>query len=59
MIDSAGPNQSTNVFVYSIFTSFWTENNYGFASAMSVILFFILLALSWAQFRLDRRVHYQ
>jgi len=59
MIDSSGPDQSTNVFVYSIFTSFWTENNYGFASAMSVILFFILLALSWAQFRLDRRVHYQ
>jgi ABC-type sugar transport system permease subunit len=59
MIDSAGPDRSTNVFVYSIFTAFWSENNYGFASAMSVVLFFILLGLSWLQFRLDRTVHYQ
>lgn len=59
MIDSGGPDLSTNVFVFAIFTSFWSENNYGFASAMSIVLFFILLGLSWAQFKLDRRVHYQ
>jgi ABC-type sugar transport system permease subunit len=60
LIDSAGPNNSTNVFVYSIFNAFWQENNYGFASAMSVVLFGILLILTVIQFRLlDRRVHYQ
>jgi len=59
MIDSAGPDQSTNVFVYSIFNTFWMENNYGFASAMSVVLFIVLLVLTILQFRLDRKVHYQ
>lgn len=59
MVDSAGPDQSTNVFVYAIFTAFWSENNYGFASAMSVVLFLLLLGLSTIQFRLDQRVHYQ
>jgi ABC-type sugar transport system permease subunit len=59
LIDSAGPNRSTNVFVYAIFEAFWMENNYGLASAMSVVLFLALLGMIAAQFRLDRTVHYQ
>lgn len=60
LIGNEGPNNSTNVFVYSIFTAFWKDNRYGFASAMSVVLFMILLVLTFIQFRLlDRRVHYQ
>jgi ABC-type sugar transport system permease subunit len=59
MIDSVGPDQSTNVFVYAIFNSFWMENNYGFASAMSVVLFLVLLGMILMQFRLDEKVHYQ
>ncbi len=60
LIGNEGPNGSTNVFVYSIFTAFWKDNRYGFASAMSVVLFMILLVLTFIQFRvLDRRVHYQ
>jgi ABC-type sugar transport system permease subunit len=59
LVDSPGPNLSTNVFVYSIFTAFWMENNYGLASAMSVVLFLALLGLIALQFRLDRAVHYQ
>jgi sn-glycerol 3-phosphate transport system permease protein len=60
LIGNEGPNNATNVFVYSIFTAFWKDNRYGFASAMSVVLFLILLALTFIQFRvLDRRVHYQ
>jgi len=59
LIDSVGPDQSTNVLVYALFTAFWAENNYGFASALSVILFGLLLLLSLAQYRLDTRVHYQ
>jgi ABC-type sugar transport system permease subunit len=60
LIGNEGPGNSTNVFVYSIFTAFWKDNRYGFASAMSVVLFLILLALTFIQFRLlDRRVHYQ
>ena len=59
LIDSAGPDGTTNTFVYSIFTAFWAENNYGLASAMSVVLFLALLGLIVAQLRLDRTVHYQ
>jgi sn-glycerol 3-phosphate transport system permease protein len=59
MIDSVGPNKSTEVFVYAIFNTFWMENNYGFASAMSIVLFAVLLVLSMLQFRFDKKVHYQ
>ena len=59
LIDSVGPDQSTNVLVYALFTAFWAENNYGFAAALSVVLFALLLVFSMIQFRLDARVHYQ
>ncbi len=59
LINGAGPEGSTNVFVYSTFRSFWYDNRYGFASAMSIVLFVILFALSYIQFRgFDRKVHY-
>lgn len=52
--------QSPNVFVYETFKSFWYENRYGFASAMSLVLFAILLILTIVQYRgLNNRVHYQ
>ena len=60
LIGNEGPDGSTSVFVYAIFTAFWKDNRYGFASAMSVVLFLILLALTFIQYRLlNRRVHYQ
>ena len=59
LIDGAGPDGSTNVLVFALFTAFWTENNYGFAAALSVLLFALLLVLSLVQYRLDSRVHYQ
>jgi sn-glycerol 3-phosphate transport system permease protein len=60
LIGNEGPANATDVFVFSIFTAFWKDNRYGFASAMSVVLFLILLALTFIQFKLlDRRVHYQ
>jgi ABC-type sugar transport system permease subunit len=52
--------QSPNVFVYETFKSFWYDNRYGYASAMSIILFAILLVLTIIQYRgLNNRVHYQ
>jgi len=59
LIDSVGPDKSTNVFVYAIFDAFWMQNDYGFASAMSVVLFVVILGLAIMQLRLDRKVHYQ
>ncbi|HEX2910160.1 MAG TPA: sugar ABC transporter permease [Chloroflexia bacterium] len=60
LIGNEGPNNSTNVLVFSLFKEFWLNTRYGFASALSVVLFVILLVLTFVQFRLlDRRVHYQ
>lgn len=54
------PDARPNVFVYETFRAFWVENRYGLASAMSLILFAMLLVLTLIQyFGLNRRVHYQ
>jgi ABC-type sugar transport system permease subunit len=60
LIGNEGPDSATNVIVYALFTAFWKDNRYGFATALSVVLFVILLVLTILQYRvLDRRVHYQ
>jgi sn-glycerol 3-phosphate transport system permease protein len=60
LIANAGPDRSTNVLVFALFESFFKDNRYGFASALAVVLFVVLLLMSVIQFRvLDRRVHYQ
>ncbi|HEX8228162.1 MAG TPA: sugar ABC transporter permease [Chloroflexia bacterium] len=60
LIANEGPDESTNVMVYALFHAFFKDNRYGFASALAVVLFVVLLVLSIVQFRLlDRRVHYQ
>jgi len=60
LIANEGPNGSTNVMVFSLFNAFFINNRYGFASAIAVVLFVVLLVLSLVQFKLiERRVHYQ
>lgn len=60
MMNGPGPESSTNVFVYATYQSFWFDHRYGFASAMSIVLFLILLLLSLLQIAfLGRRVHYR
>jgi sn-glycerol 3-phosphate transport system permease protein len=46
--------------VYELFSSFFKDNRYGFASAIAVVLFAVVLVLTLVQYRvLDRKVHYQ
>jgi sn-glycerol 3-phosphate transport system permease protein len=60
LIANEGPNGSTNVMVYELFSSFFKDNRYGFASAIAVVLFVVVLVLTLVQYRvLDRKVHYQ
>ena len=60
LIANEGPGGSTNVLVFALFSAFFKDNRYGFASAIAVVLFLVLLLMSVLQFRLlDRRVHYQ
>jgi sn-glycerol 3-phosphate transport system permease protein len=60
LVANEGPDETTNVMVFALFSAFFKDNRYGFASAIAVVLFVVLLILSLVQFRLlDRRVHYQ
>lgn len=60
LMNGPGPDNATNVFVYATYRSFWFDHRYGFASAMSIVLFIILLLLSLLQLGfLGRRVHYR
>jgi sn-glycerol 3-phosphate transport system permease protein len=54
------PDSPNTVFIYETFRAFWYDTRYGLASAMSIIIFIILIVLTVIQYRtLDRRVHYQ
>lgn len=59
ILTSGGPNQSTEALVYLIYRSFYFNNQYGLAGAMSVVLFLLMFVLTLIQFGvLERRVFY-
>ena len=54
-----GPNQATNIMVYKVFNDGFIGLNLGSSSAQSVILMFIVIALTFIQFRfVERNVQY-
>jgi ABC-type sugar transport system permease subunit len=54
-----GPVESTNTMVYLIYRAFYFNGQYGIAAAESVVLFLLMLVLTFIQFGvLERRVHY-
>lgn len=56
MITQGGPGTSTLVLVYHIYqTAFVTGSNYGYASAISMILFLMVLVITIIQFRGERK----
>jgi sn-glycerol 3-phosphate transport system permease protein len=59
ILTQGGPDDATNVIVYSIFQEAFENRNAGVASAQAVVLFLIVLVLTLVQFRFfERRVHY-
>ncbi len=59
LLTQGGPDEATNVIVYSIFQEAFENRNAGVASAQAVVLFLIVLVLTLVQFRFfERRVHY-
>jgi ABC-type sugar transport system permease subunit len=59
MMTEGGPLHSTDVIVYRIYQAAWEFLRFGYASAMALILFAILLAVTVIQFRLlGRRTEY-
>jgi multiple sugar transport system permease protein len=50
-----GPGRSTNVLVYHIYKTAFQNYNFGYASAMSYILFLIILGITLIQLRMQKR----
>lgn len=60
IMTKGGPLDSTNVLVYAIYREFYFNGKYGFAAALSVILFFIMLILTTIQFTVvEKKVNYE
>ena len=59
LMTGGGPGNATNLFIFYIYQNAFRFFDFGYASAVSAILFLILLALTMLAFRtLHRRVHY-
>lgn len=59
VMTAGGPIRSTDVIVYHIYQAAWEELRMGYASAMSWVLFVIIVIATWIQFRLiGREVEY-
>ncbi len=60
MLTRGGPQNETNLIVYSIYQEAFMNYQFGTASAQAIILFLIILVLTFIQFKLgERKVHYQ
>jgi ABC-type sugar transport system permease subunit len=56
---AGGPVRSTDVIVYHIYQAAWEQLRMGYASAMSWVLFVIVMIATWIQFRMfGRNVEY-
>lgn len=58
-ITEGGPNEATNIMVFKIYHDFFEALDLGGSAAQSVILMFIVIALTVFQFKfIERKVHY-
>lgn len=55
MITQGGPGTSTYVLVYDIYQVAFKELRYGYASAISMVLFALVLIITILQFRIEKR----
>ncbi len=59
ILTQGGPGGATNIMIYDLYRNAFEFNNHGLASAQSVILFFVVGVLMYAQLRLsDKYAHY-
>ncbi len=54
MMTKGGPLDTTDMVGYHIYTTAWRDFQIGDASAQSFVLLFVVMAVSWVQFRLQR-----
>ena len=49
-----GPNNATNTPVLTLYQEAFTNNRQGYASALAWVLFVVIFAFTWFQFRQQR-----
>lgn len=60
ILTKGGPMDSTNVFIYSLYQEAFVNFQFGLGSTRALVLFVIILILTWIQFKVgERKVHYQ
>lgn len=60
ILTKGGPMNTTDVVVYSIYQEAFVNFRFGSGSAQALVLFVLILLLTWVQFRVfERKVHYQ
>lgn len=55
ILTEGGPGESTNLLVYSIYRDAFFNYRFGGASAQSIVLFVIIMALTLIMFKLERK----
>ena len=55
ILTEGGPNESTNVIVYSIYRDAFFNYRFGSAAAQSVILFIIVMLITLVMFRIEKK----
>ena len=55
ILTEGGPNESTNVIVYSIYRDAFFNYRFGSAAAQSVILFIIIMIITLIMFRIEKK----
>jgi multiple sugar transport system permease protein len=55
MMTMGGPGRATNVLVYTIYDSAFVSFDYGYSSAIAVVLLAIVLAITVFQFRMEKK----
>lgn len=60
ILTQGGPQNTTNLIVYSIYREAFVNYQFGSASAQAVLLFVIILVMTVIQFKVgEKKVHYQ
>lgn len=55
VMTEGGPGRSTNVLVYQIYNEAFVNFKFGYASAISLVLFVIVLSITVIQFQFDKK----
>ena len=55
MVTQGGPGRSSMVLVYHIYNTAFIRFKFGYSSAMAVVLFVVVLAITIVQFRVEKR----